>query len=306
MSTATFRGGAVYSGPDSTKYYALSGSEGAQQVDVLWKEKSYYYIHLSAAKYHGYVAESRISGSPSVSVFAPVLNDGTKRYVAASENAYLGPAAHYETTNAPKRAQMVDYLGKKDSGLAFIEYALQGYSRKFRAWFPASSLNYNKGSSLSPAQYLENITENVNPNENRFSNYYDSEGNRVTRCNHYAYYAMLECDAPLPLRADGTPAVCKDILSALSSGFEKWRVIDMDKAYEEAQARANHGYPTIALEEGHVAVVRPNDDGSIPSSKANVRISQAGAYIFDDGSLSQGWSVTGSAYNRIQFFSWYY
>lgn len=117
---------------------------------------------------------------------------------------------------------MVDYLGKKDSGLAFIEYALQGYSRKFRAWFPASSLNYNKGSSLSPAQYLENITENVNPNENRFSNYYDSEGNRVTRCNHYAYYAMLECDAPLPLRADGAPLFARTSsarsVAALRSG----------------------------------------------------------------------------------------
>lgn len=33
------RGGAVYAGPDSTKYYALSVSEASQQVDALWKEK---------------------------------------------------------------------------------------------------------------------------------------------------------------------------------------------------------------------------------------------------------------------------
>ena len=76
------------------------------------ERKTYYYIHLESG-YNGYVSTSKISGSPNISVFAPSISTSTKRYVDASENAYLGSAAHYSTTHAPNRAQMVDYLGKK-------------------------------------------------------------------------------------------------------------------------------------------------------------------------------------------------
>ena len=300
-----FRGGAVYAGPDSTKYYALSGSEASQQVDVLWREKTYYYIHLNSG-YNGYVSTSKISGSPNVSVFTPSISTSTKRYVGASENAYLGPAAHYSTTHAPNRAQMVDYLGKKGSGLAFIEYNLDGYTRKFRAWFPANSLNTNKSSELTADEYERRVTEVVKPTN--YPNDYDSNGNlKMTYCNWYAYYAMEACGTPLFLReSDNMPASCEQLFNTLSGNtFKKWRVIDTDKPYEEAQARANNGYPTLALEPKHVAVVIPNGN-TIPSSKLQVRISQAGASIFDDGTINEGWGQNNDGYPKIKFFSWYY
>ena len=302
-----FRGGAVYAGPDNTKYYALSGSEASQQVDVLWKEKTYYYIHLDSG-YNGYVSTSKISGSPNVSVFTPSISTSTKRYVGASENAYLGPAAHYSTTHAPNRAQMVDYLGKKGSGLAFIEYNLDGYTRKFRAWFPANSLNMNKASELTADEYLKRIVINVNPESIDYApRDLDGDGDDDTVCNWYAYDAMDACNTPLFLReSDGLPASCQQLVNTLSGNtFKNWRVIDTDKPYEEAQARANNGYPTLALEPSHVAVVRPND-GTIPSRKQDVQIAQAGAHQYKDVKLSLGWHVGSPEYNSIVFYSWYY
>ena len=60
---------------------------------------------------------------------------------------------------------------------------------------------------------------------------------------------MQECGTPLPTRdLDGAPATCEEMLNRLNSGFQKWQVITKSNAYEEAQARANNGYPTIALE----------------------------------------------------------
>lgn len=307
ISNATLSGNVLSAGPNSSSYVgAVTGVYG-KTANVLWRESSYYYVRLTNPRVEGYISTSLVSlpagfTQSDVDIFSPALNK--PRYVSASATAYLGQGTSYNTISAPKRAQMVNYLGKKSNGLAYIEYSLVGNTRKYRAWYDEMSLATKNASALTASQYLNKITETVSPYEPRFEPYYDQDGKRVTLCNHYAYFAMEACNTPLPARSsDGAPAVCEEMLTRLTNGFGNWSLISMTNAYEEAQARANNGYPTIALDNGHVAVVRPNSDGSLPSSKGEVRISQAGSSIFDDGTLLLGW---GNSYNAVQFFSWYY
>lgn len=307
ISNAILSSNILYTGPSSYNYAVAATGVQGKTADVLWKENAHYYVRVASLHVEGYIPVN-LASLPSgfvqsdVDTFSPALNK--PRYVSASATAYLGQGTSYDTISAPKRAQMVNYLGKKTNRLAYIEYSLVGNTRKYRAWYDEMSLAEKNASALTASQYLNRITETVSPYEPRFQPYYDQDGNRVTLCNHYAYYAMRACNTPLPARSsDGAPAVCEEMLTRLTNGFENWRLISMTNAYEEAQARANNGYPTIALDNGHVAVVRPNSDGSLPSSKGEVRISQAGSSIFDDGTLVQGW---GNSYNAVQFFSWYY
>ena len=294
----------LYSGPGPNYAVAATGVRG-KSATVRWKEGSYYYVKLTTPRVFGYISEDdvsfEVSGRPRT-----LVPSHSERYVAANENAYLGPGTAYRDINAPNRAQMGDYLGEKENNYAFVEYELAGYDYiKFRAWFPADSLNMNKASELTADEYHRRVTKDVTPYN--YPNYTDANGEKVTLCNHYAYYAMEACDTPLFRReSDNAPAVCKDLFNTLSTNtFKKWRVINTDKPYEEAQARANNGYPTLALEPKHVAVVIPNGN-TIPSSKLQVRISQAGASIFDDGTINEGWGPNNDGYPKIKFFSWYY
>ena len=297
----------LYSGPGPDYAVAVTGVSG-KSATVRWKEGPYYYVKLITPRVFGYISEDdisfEVSGRPRT-----IVPSHSKRYVAANENAYLGPGTAYRDINAPNRAQTVDYLGEKENNYAFVEYELAGYDYiKFRAWFPANSLNLNNASQLTADEYKRRVTYDVSPYN--YPSYINSKGEKVTLCNHYAYYAMEACDTPLFLReSDGAPAVCEDLFNTLSTNtFKKWRVIDTDKPYEEAQARANNGYPTLALEPDHVAVVVPNGN-TIPNSKADVKISQAGNTLFDadaNKTIRNGWTVNSEGYNNIKFFSWYY
>lgn len=306
MPSVTLTGNTLSTGPNSTSYVgAVTGVYG-KTAEVLWKEGSYYYVRLTSPKVEGYISTSfaPLPSGTSVSTFSPTLNQA--RYVEKSSTAYLGQGTSYNTIAAPNRAQMVNYLGKKTNGLAYIEYNLADDTRKYRAWISESALGMKNASELTASQYLYNITVAVSPHEDRFAPYTVGD-EEYTFCNRYAYYAMQECGTPLPTRAlDGAPATCEEMLDRLNSGFQKWQVITKSNAYEEAQARANNGYPTIALEEDHVAVVHPNSDGLIPASKDLVRITQAGHTILVNGTLSQGWSTSSSGYAAIKFFSWFY
>lgn len=308
MANVTLRSNALYCGPGTNYAGAATGVYG-KSAEVLWKEDTYYYVRLTSPRVQGYIFCNNVTipSGTSVRTFTP--SHGEARYVAASETAYLGPGTAYQEISAPNRAQMVDYLGEKENNYAFIEYELAGYNnKKFRSWFPANSLNYNEASDLTADEYKRRVTDDVSPYD--YPSYVDGNGEIVTLCNHYAYYAMDACETPLFVReSDGAPAVCSALFDTLSTNtFKKWRIIDTDKAYEEAQARANNGYPTLALEPKHVAVVVPNGN-TIPTSKSGVKISQAGKTLFDadeNKTISNGWIVNSEEYNNIKFFSWYY
>ena len=101
----------LYSGPGPNYAVAATGVRG-KSATVRWKEGSYYYVKLTTPRVFGYISEDdvsfEVSGRPRT-----LVPSHSERYVAANENAYLGPGTAYRDINAPNRAQMVDYLGEK-------------------------------------------------------------------------------------------------------------------------------------------------------------------------------------------------
>ena len=114
----------------------------------------------------------------------------------------------------------------------------------------------------------------------------------ITYCNIFAQDVMNVCGTPLP---DG---ICREMISILWNGYLLWREV----TYQNAQGNANSGYPTVAITPDHIAVVRPNDDGSIPNSLREVRITQAGRTLLNNSTLNYGWPP--DRLDEIRFFSW--
>ena len=82
----------------------------------------------------------------------------------------------------------------------------------------------------------------------------------TTYCNIFAQDVMDECGTPLP------SGVCATMLNQLESGYSSWGSV----TYQNAQVRANNGYPTIAITSDHVAVVRPTK--TAPPRPAGVKL----------------------------------
>lgn len=113
----------------------------------------------------------------------------------------------------------------------------------------------------------------------------------TTYCNVFAQDVIAACGAALP------SGLCGEMLSVLRNGYLLWRPV----LYATAQESANSGYPTVAITYDHVAVVRPNDDGSTPSSLSQVRITQAGRTLLNNSTLNYGWPP--DRLGEIQFYS---
>ena len=120
------------------------------------------------------------------------------------------------------------------------------------------------------------------------------DGKKLTWCNIYASDVMGACGVPFThwLSPDGKPISFETAINTKGAyectvlrhqkwldeyGIKDygWKKIDAD----EAQKRADQGYPTIVLNStgSHIAVVRPETDELRYNGK-NVIISQAGAY----------------------------
>jgi len=116
----------------------------------------------------------------------------------------------------------------------------------------------------------------------------------LTFCNIFAQDVAAACGYPLP------SGVCATMLDNLwGNKWSPWYSVTFD----EAQVRANDGHPTIAITSDHVAIVRPNDDGSRPTERKQVRITQAGASLLNDSTLNYGWYP--SQLDTIRFYSVY-
>lgn len=116
---------------------------------------------------------------------------------------------------------------------------------------------------------------------------------RYTYCNIFAQDVADECGTPLP--TGGTSAM-RDSLA--HNAFPKWYSV----TYEQAQSRANDGAPGIGITRDHIVIIRPND-GSVPSSVGEVRITQAGSTCYNDTALKYAWKK--DRFSEIRFYSWY-
>ena len=117
---------------------------------------------------------------------------------------------------------------------------------------------------------------------------------RNTYCNIFAQDVAKACGTPLPTGG------CEDMLKSLwGNNFPKWYSVD----FQLAQERANEGESTIAITYDHVAIVRPNNDNSIPDTVGGVRNKQAGGTCYNDTTLTHGWGK--DRRDEVRFYSWY-
>ena len=66
MAQSYFKGGPIFSGPNSSAYIVIKINAAAQNAEVLWKEGQYYYIELSNEKIQGYVPSNFVNAVGAV------------------------------------------------------------------------------------------------------------------------------------------------------------------------------------------------------------------------------------------------
>jgi len=152
----------------------------------------------------------------------------------------------------------------------------------------------NKGTKdgRSPEAYIVAIDSFKVETNPRYAN-----KNGQTFCNFFAQDVMKHPS----LNASLPPGRCVDIYSALEDNkFSLW----VNVSFEEAQARANKGFPTVAISAvpNHIAVIRPNG-GKAVSEMRDVLISQAGRNIYASTTLNWGWRK--EDFPNIKFYSWF-
>ena len=118
----------------------------------------------------------------------------------------------------------------------------------------------------------------------------------VTYCNIWAHDVLEACGVPY---ATGG---CTSELQQYENGrISGWYEIN----FQDAQRKANAGYPTIGIEPYHQVIVTPNHKkgtGNIPSVISDVWISQSGYTCFYDESLSNAWVE--ADWPKVRFFSY--
>ena len=302
MATVNISSGVTLRYGPGSNYDTAEITATSEYGTIKWKEGQYYYVDLSSPKRCLYVEASSahlIPGTGTVSSFTP---RSLPRYVNYILSPYLGDTDEYNrmypsskaTLDHIIRGQELLYLGKKsddnsDVDLVYVEYTSKSTYTKRRAWYPSSNL-LDPPSRLSKQGYINKI--------DNFSveNYpIDSEG---SHCSNFAWDVMNACGTMLP---EGS---CRVMLQSLNTNsFARWRRINGSLDYKTAQSSANQGYPTIAIEESHVSVVRPND-GSSPASILDVAIAQAGSELLQNSTIRYGWSS--SLIDSIEFYRWEY
>ena len=283
-------GTSLYYGPGS-KYAVAESTTSVENVPVRWVEGQYYYVELSSPKRCLYVKTANahlIPGTGVADSFSPTFQN---RYVGVVSTPRLGESSSSQSLSVPlENGLEVFYLGQKIGSYAFIEYKPVGDRDTYRAWYPHASLK-NIPSELTPQEY----EYNMDCLEVETNSKYQPSGEQ-TYCSLFAQDVMRNCGTLLPDYG------CSYMLGRLSAGFSRWVETD----FVTAQLNANDGCPTVAIDSGHIAVVRPNDDGSAPSERREVVIAQAGRNCYKETTLNYGWDPNSSAFNEIQFYSWNY
>lgn len=280
----------LYYGPGA--HFAVAGSTGAvQNVAVRWTEGQYYYVELSSPPRCLYVKTNDahvIPGTGTIDTFVPA---SLNRYVKVVSTPRLGESSSYKSLDAGlENGLEVRYLGRKAGSYVFIEFKPFDEDDTYRAWYPEASLK-DPPSEMTPQQYelnMDALEVETNPR-------YQPVGAQ-TYCSLFAQDVMRNCGTLLPDYG------CAYIFGRLSAGFSRWIKTD----FRTAQLNANDGCPTVALDSGHIAVVRPNDDGTAPAERREVVIAQAGRDCYEKTTLNYGWDADSPAFDEIQFYSWNY
>ena len=115
-----------------------------------------------------------------------------------------------------------------------------------------------------------------------------------TYCNTFAQDVMNHDDLNAALPSGTTSTMCNALYGNKNP---KWKSVD----FQEAQKRANQGYPTIAIKPGHVAIVKPK--GKEITQLKEVCIAQAGATNYNSTTINWAWAS--NELTEVKFYSHY-
>ncbi len=118
----------------------------------------------------------------------------------------------------------------------------------------------------------------------------------TTYCNIWAQNVLQNCGVPYPQGG------CTSMLSQFREGFSDWLPLS-NSQFQQAQAKANEGFATIAITGGHIAVVTPNNidaGGTTPTVIGQVLVSQSGWDCFYKKTLSYAWAAADRG--EIEFY----
>ena len=125
-------------------------------------------------------------------------------------------------------------------------------------------------------------------------------------CNIFATDVCDALQTPLKRQDNGRAYDCQNLLSLLSNIYLSWRPAGFGseeaKNFQMAQMAANTGKTVVAITHDHIALVRPNESGSIPNNIKDVSIAQAGESPSTNTTIAWGWPE--GRHNEIEFYIW--
>lgn len=187
-------------------------------------------------------------------------------------------------------------------------------------WTQITNAPIKNSSSQRNAINYQAVIEEFNPTKSEYAGRYRAGGsnNRDTRCNIFAADVLRAMNAPVPTKGNlgvgDTNAKNYDPMTATALQLTDWRAgrltwkedllgryapdtgwrgIDPtnDSGLRQLIAHVNAGRPAFALNSGHIAIIRPGQPGSVTRWQ-DLRIAQAGASNFLDGSLQTGFGAS--------------
>lgn len=163
----------VYYGPSDTLYEQAGSVSSGESVTAIWKEGTWCYIQYQVSGTttykRGYVPTSKITITESIST-----NTWTavSRYVQNACSVYFGPSPSiHPAAGSFAYGDSVGYLGFKEKNYAFVEYTIDGSTKKKRGWVYANNLalslpvltwRYTEGTIINEAGDYWHVTQKWN------------------------------------------------------------------------------------------------------------------------------------------------
>lgn len=197
----------IYFGPSATTYPLFESLSAGKQMDIVWREGTWYYVEYESAdgiKRRGYISSSNItliSGTPTTQSLTY-----SNRYVITVGKTYAGSQpGTYVSVGSTELGELVQYLGYKENGYAFIEYSVSTTQRK-RAYFYANNLSTSFNNLLSNFCSIAEAEIGIqDPNENDMTKYGTWYGmNGVSWCAIFVSWCANQ--AGLLTEAQNAPA----------------------------------------------------------------------------------------------------
>mgnify|MGYP000413384930 CR=1 FL=1 len=155
LNTTMKSSATVYYGPSTSKYPKVGSVSAGESVTAYWLEGSWCYIQYvvdSTGLYkRGYVSKSAMTSTSGLGTLESNQQQGPgDRLVQEDCKVYFGPGTtSYTQAGSLSEGEVIEFLGVKLNGYAFVEYKIDNSSQYKRAWVYANNL----GAVTTPSGY---------------------------------------------------------------------------------------------------------------------------------------------------------